>query len=158
MQSYNRNSRSGGGRRSGGPLARRGGGDFSGRDSGSREMHKAICDECGKSCEVPFRPRGDKPIYCSDCFERRGGGSSNRSSRRGSEGSNKQLLEQVTSLNTKLDRIISLLEGSVEKKPVSKKANSKNEIENPEHGRRKIETKKASKEKLKKSTKKKIKK
>ena len=121
-------------------------------------MHKAICDECGKSCEVPFRPRGDKPIYCSDCFERRGGGSSNRSSRRGSEGSNKQLLEQVTSLNTKLDRIISLLEGSVERKPVSKKANSKNEIENPEHGRRKIETKKASKEKLKKSTKKKIKK
>jgi CxxC-x17-CxxC domain-containing protein len=31
-------------------------------------MHKAVCDECHKSCEVPFRPSGDKPIYCSDCF------------------------------------------------------------------------------------------
>jgi CxxC-x17-CxxC domain-containing protein len=32
-------------------------------------MHKAVCSECGKSCEVPFRPSGDKPVYCSDCFK-----------------------------------------------------------------------------------------
>lgn len=31
-------------------------------------MHKATCSECGKSCEVPFRPTGEKPVYCSDCF------------------------------------------------------------------------------------------
>jgi len=31
-------------------------------------MHKAVCDECHKNCEVPFRPSGDKPIYCNDCF------------------------------------------------------------------------------------------
>ncbi|PIR14050.1 hypothetical protein COV49_00170 [Candidatus Falkowbacteria bacterium CG11_big_fil_rev_8_21_14_0_20_39_10] len=32
-------------------------------------MHGAICDECGKDCEVPFKPTGDKPVYCSDCFK-----------------------------------------------------------------------------------------
>lgn len=33
-----------------------------------REMFKAICAECGKPCEVPFRPSGDRPVYCKDCF------------------------------------------------------------------------------------------
>lgn len=36
--------------------------------SGSREMHPATCSNCGKQTEVPFVPRGDKPIYCTDCF------------------------------------------------------------------------------------------
>jgi CxxC-x17-CxxC domain-containing protein len=31
-------------------------------------MHKATCAQCGKQCEVPFRPNGQKPIYCRDCF------------------------------------------------------------------------------------------
>ncbi|OIO31581.1 MAG: hypothetical protein COZ49_02925 [Candidatus Yonathbacteria bacterium CG_4_10_14_3_um_filter_47_65] len=40
-----------------------------GRKDGYRaEMHKAVCSNCGKSCEVPFRPTGEKPIFCSDCF------------------------------------------------------------------------------------------
>ena len=34
----------------------------------AREMHPAVCDQCGKDTMVPFRPRGDKPVYCSDCF------------------------------------------------------------------------------------------
>ena len=33
-----------------------------------RQMFQATCAECGKSTEVPFQPRGDKPVYCSDCF------------------------------------------------------------------------------------------
>jgi len=33
-----------------------------------REMFKATCAECGKPCEVPFRPSGDRPVYCKDCF------------------------------------------------------------------------------------------
>lgn len=33
-----------------------------------REMFKAVCAECGKPCEVPFRPSGDRPVYCRDCF------------------------------------------------------------------------------------------
>jgi CxxC-x17-CxxC domain-containing protein len=40
-------------------------------------MHRAICSECGSSCEVPFKPSNDKPIYCSECFSKKnneGGG------------------------------------------------------------------------------------
>ena len=35
-----------------------------------RQMFPAICAECGKSTEVPFQPRGDKPVYCNDCFRK----------------------------------------------------------------------------------------
>jgi len=48
------------------------GGGFGG---GPREMHTVICAECGNEASVPFRPRGDRPVYCSDCFSRQGGGS-----------------------------------------------------------------------------------
>ena len=33
-----------------------------------REMFPAVCAQCGKDTEVPFQPRGDRPVYCSDCF------------------------------------------------------------------------------------------
>lgn len=33
-----------------------------------REMYTAICADCGKETQVPFQPRGDKPVYCRDCF------------------------------------------------------------------------------------------
>ncbi|HEY5641044.1 MAG TPA: CxxC-x17-CxxC domain-containing protein [Dehalococcoidia bacterium] len=36
-----------------------------------REMHAAVCAQCGKDTEVPFRPSGDRPVYCSDCFSKR---------------------------------------------------------------------------------------
>ena len=47
-----------------------GGGFRSGQSQGPREMHKAICAECKKECEVPFKPSGDKPVYCRDCFQK----------------------------------------------------------------------------------------
>jgi len=53
-----------------------GGRDFGGRRDGGRpRMFSAICSECGKTCEVPFRPTGEKPVYCNDCFKRRSGDS-----------------------------------------------------------------------------------
>lgn len=70
-------------RRDTGPRER----DFKRRDSGGKrgfsnrgdrerpEMHEAICSDCGKRCEVPFKPTGDKPIYCSQCFTNHGGSS-----------------------------------------------------------------------------------
>jgi len=36
---------------------------------GDREMHDATCGDCGKDCEVPFEPKQDKPVYCSECFQ-----------------------------------------------------------------------------------------
>ena len=35
-----------------------------------RQMFPATCAECGKSTEVPFQPRGDRPVYCSDCYRK----------------------------------------------------------------------------------------
>jgi CxxC-x17-CxxC domain-containing protein len=36
-----------------------------------REMFTATCSQCGGTAEVPFNPRGDKPVYCRDCFQSR---------------------------------------------------------------------------------------
>ena len=33
-----------------------------------KEMHKTVCSECKKECEVPFKPREDRPVYCKECF------------------------------------------------------------------------------------------
>ncbi len=49
-----------------------GGGSY----GGSREMFSATCATCGKEARVPFQPRGDKPVYCSDCFRSQAGSSS----------------------------------------------------------------------------------
>ena len=53
--------------------ARRGGrtGDYGGRgyERREREMFPVTCSECGKATEVPFQPRSDRPVYCSECFE-----------------------------------------------------------------------------------------
>ena len=35
-----------------------------------RQMFPVTCAECGKSTEVPFEPRGDRPVYCSDCYRK----------------------------------------------------------------------------------------
>ena len=39
--------------------------------SGPKEMHPAKCSECGKACEVPFKPTEGKPVYCRDCFRQK---------------------------------------------------------------------------------------
>ena len=38
---------------------------------GEREKFKAVCADCGCECEVPFKPREDRPVYCSACFAKR---------------------------------------------------------------------------------------
>jgi CxxC-x17-CxxC domain-containing protein len=57
-----------------------GGGGYSSRDSygGGREqrqMHTTTCSSCGREAQVPFVPRGDKPVYCNDCFRSQRSGS-----------------------------------------------------------------------------------
>ena len=56
--------------------ASRGGGGYGRSD---RTMYSAVCSECGQEARVPFQPRGDRPVYCSDCFSRQRGGSSRSS-------------------------------------------------------------------------------
>jgi CxxC-x17-CxxC domain-containing protein len=35
-----------------------------------REMHKIKCSDCGQEAEVPFKPSGDRPVYCKDCYQK----------------------------------------------------------------------------------------
>jgi CxxC-x17-CxxC domain-containing protein len=51
--------------------ARSGGGGGSSYGGGQRETFKATCSQCGGVAEVPFQPRGDRPVYCRDCFASR---------------------------------------------------------------------------------------
>jgi len=65
MDRFNKGKRFGGGGRSFG-------GD---RDGGGRGTFKAVCSDCGRECELPFKPTGDRPVFCNDCFKKQGGGS-----------------------------------------------------------------------------------
>ncbi len=65
-----RQARRGGGGGGGGY----GGGGGGGGYGGQREMFEAVCATCGGTASVPFQPREDRPVYCSDCFSKEKGG------------------------------------------------------------------------------------
>ncbi len=75
----------------GGSYSRGGGQRSSGSSSGggyreARQMYSATCAGCGREAQVPFQPREDRPVYCSDCYQpqprsSRGGGGGGSSSR-----------------------------------------------------------------------------
>jgi len=44
---------------------------FEKRHFGERKMHKAVCAECGKECEVPFKPQEGRPVYCQECYKKK---------------------------------------------------------------------------------------
>ena len=114
MRDFNK-GRSGGGR------------DFKRRDfDGPQVMHKTICSDCGKECEVPFKPNGSKPVFCRDCFQGKRSSDSPRSEGnypprhsnfedRGPQISRPapvlvpQYGQQFEALNAKLDRILNML-------------------------------------------------
>ena len=94
---FDRGSRSSGGRfggRSG--FRERGEGNF-----GRPEMYDAVCSKCGKQCQVPFRPTGSKPVFCSDCF-----GQNNQNRNNAGSGENS---DQLNKINAKLDKILAIL-------------------------------------------------
>ncbi|MDO8499408.1 MAG: hypothetical protein Q7S66_01990 [bacterium] len=66
--------RGAGGRSFGGGGGRKfGGGGGFGKDRSARPfMYDAICSKCGKPCQLPFKPTGERPVFCSNCFDREG--------------------------------------------------------------------------------------
>jgi len=94
------------------------------RDSG--ETFKATCSKCHKSCDVPFRPNGKKPVFCRDCFVRddarpTGGTYEKRSFNQERSFSAPQQTEdprigamqrELTTIHAKLDGLIKSLEGA----------------------------------------------
>ena len=55
-------------RRFDGPRDNHSRGGFDARRDGDRPLFSTQCSSCGKSCEVPFRPTGERPVYCTECF------------------------------------------------------------------------------------------
>ncbi len=129
MGDFQRGGSRGGGFRGGNGGGFRGG--SRGGDRGPVTMHKAVCDECHNNCEVPFRPSGDKPIYCNDCFSGKRGnddrGPRRDFSDRGPKkefndrpapsfskapvaSSNDDTKKQLSEMNSKLDRLLTAIE------------------------------------------------
>jgi len=111
MADYNRGNRSGGGNR-----------NFSrprfNNNNDRQEMFSATCANCGKQCEVPFRPTGNKPVLCRECFQNSRGSDSRRPERgsfdrpqfnREDNQSRPNYQAQFDALNAKMDKILSLL-------------------------------------------------
>ncbi|KKR49239.1 MAG: hypothetical protein UT86_C0001G0211 [Candidatus Magasanikbacteria bacterium GW2011_GWC2_40_17] len=123
MGNFNRDDRRGGGRSGG--FGGRDKGFGGGHGTGGRpQMHQAMCSKCNKECEVPFRPTGDRPVFCNDCFRSQGLGRTERPARQDFGRSNfdndqkqritgSQNIEQFRSqfevLNVKLDKILRFL-------------------------------------------------
>ena len=133
----------------GGGFAGRGGfgGRGGDRDRGPVVMTKAICDQCKKPCEVPFRPTAGKPVYCKDCFGGKKETGFSGGNDRGGDGfprksfggdyktpsrtdfgndikkvSGEEIKKQIEVLNVKIDRLSKLIEGmTVKTAPVEEK-------------------------------------
>ena len=108
MADYRRNRSGGGNRNFGKPRFH----------NDRQEMYSATCANCGKQCEVPFRPTGNKPVFCRDCFQDNRGSDSRRYEGRSfdrpqfNRGDSKPGInyqEQFDELNAKMDKILSLL-------------------------------------------------
>ena len=107
-----------------------GGRDFQrgGRDGGQTQMFQAICADCRKPCEVPFRPSGDKPVYCKECFMKRREGASRMEGRQEARTSGfakrdasptqgagirlDDIKHQMDAMNAKLDTILQHIGGA----------------------------------------------
>lgn len=52
--------------------AQRGGGGYGGGggyDRPQRQLYDTVCSACGITTQVPFQPKGDRPVYCRECFK-----------------------------------------------------------------------------------------
>jgi len=145
-RNFGGNSRGGGrsfgGNRFGGNSRDAGRGRFgSNRDGGDREMFDAVCANCGSDCKVPFRPSGDKEVFCSRCFGDRNQNDNRRSfdsndNKRSrdyndrpprrestqSAGLDRYERGQLEGINRKLEAILSAIAELSEKKTVKKAA------------------------------------
>lgn len=106
-----------GGRGFGGGRGGRGGFSRGSRDRDSGrfgrrpvEMHDATCAKCGEQCQVPFRPTGNKPVLCRDCFREGGNSGRDNFGSRESHSQSGVSSAQLNQINAKLDKIIKALD------------------------------------------------
>ncbi len=107
---------------------------------------KAVCSDCRKSCEVPFKPSSDKPVFCRDCFSAKRDRETkeykaslangtpkmfgqSKSVPQGeptrttfvASGVDESMKEQIAVLSSKLEKLTILVEKMIEEKSVSAK-------------------------------------
>jgi CxxC-x17-CxxC domain-containing protein len=110
---------------------------------GPKEMFQAVCAKCSKPCEVPFRPSGDKPVYCKDCFVRKDGGDNrgfqkprfdkprfDRPQFENAGKGNGDVLKKIEGLEAKIDRLTRAVEVLSGGRPTFEKTEVKS-IEKP---------------------------
>lgn len=122
MANFNRGNRPSGNRSFGKP-----------RFNDRQEMFSATCANCGKQCEVPFRPTGSKPVLCRDCFQQNRGSDMHRSESRSfdrprfnrddNRSSANDYTAQFEMLNAKMDKILNLLQNATEPAPLESNLN-----------------------------------
>jgi CxxC-x17-CxxC domain-containing protein len=88
-----------------------------------RMLYKVVCAECKKECEIPFKPNGDRPVYCRECFARRKAGNSLKA---GAESKSQEVpLAAISSIDEKQavekEELVENKEPVVNKAPVKKK-------------------------------------
>ena len=163
MGNFNRDNRFGGDR-GGNKFGKR---DFGGKKFGGSkfgggfekpQMHDAICSECGSPCQVPFRPTGDREVFCNNCFKNKRGdrpikpfGNNFSKPRFDSKpsfgqkpngGDFGQFKQQIENINSKLDRILRMLPENISvAAPMSVESEAEKEI-------KKASPKKAAKKKV----------
>ena len=104
------------------PFGNKGGNRF----DGPKQKFTTDCSKCGNVCEVPFRPNGKKPVFCSNCFVK-DGDDAPRGDRRDfgrpsfdrpqaaprQDNSSYEVKRELQAVNEKLERLIAIMEGAV---------------------------------------------
>lgn len=92
-----------------------------GNNYAQRVMHKAICADCRKECEVPFKPTGERPVYCKECFSKR----KSANSFKGRADSRPGTVASAQMVHIAKPQTVLKKKAVEKKKPVSKKRKSK---------------------------------
>lgn len=86
-------------------------------------LHRTTCSKCGTQCEVPFKPTGERPVLCNNCFKRDGVAPRTPSYGYGDErrsyapepsapaykSADPSIQKQLTIINAKLDQLLDIL-------------------------------------------------
>lgn len=117
-----------------------------------KRMFSAVCSKCGDSCELPFKPSGERPVFCSNCFSKESEG--NDSPRRESGQKEDRALDyKFEAINSKLDAILIMLNTKPTLKEEKVEAEVK-EVKKEKVAKKAVKIKKEDKRMVKKASKK----
>lgn len=77
-----------------------------------KRMFSAVCSKCGDTCELPFKPSGDRPVFCSTCFSEENSGHDS-ARRENAPREDKALEHKLEAIHAKLDLILEMLSANL---------------------------------------------